>query len=228
MTLTLPGTEPAAGPWRSVPLDELLGRLRGIGEPPIARPLIVAIDGRGAGGKSTLARALHAAVPRSTVVHTDDVAWNEPLFVWDALLTNGVLEPLRRGAAVSFRPPAWAAHDRAGTIEVPAGLELVIVEGVGAAQRALMPLIDAVVWVQSDFAEAERRGIARDIGEAVNGDEAETIAFWHDWMSAELEFQERERPWERADVVVCGTPSLTTAEGEVVLADGPLGGSTPI
>ena len=35
--------------------------------------------------------------------------------------------------------------------------ELLIVEGAGAARRELMHLLDAVVWVQSDATEAERR-----------------------------------------------------------------------
>ena len=101
-------------------------------------------------------------------------------------------------------------HDergRAGAIEVPAGLELVLIEGVGAGQRALTPHLDAVVWVQSDFAEAERRGIARDIAEGVNGDTEAAARFWHEWMAAELAFVEEQRQWERACVVVAGTPT---------------------
>jgi hypothetical protein len=33
------------------------------------------------------------------------------------------------------------------------------------------------VWVQSDFAEAERRGIARDIAQGVNGDPEASTRF---------------------------------------------------
>ena len=62
-----------------------------------------------------------------------------------------------------FSPPAWAKHGRDGAIEVRAGLDLVIIEGVGASQRELSDLVDATVWVQSDFAAAETRGIARDL-----------------------------------------------------------------
>ena len=49
-------------------------------------------------------------------------------------------------------------------IEVAAGLDLVIVEGVGASRTEVMPWIDCALWVQSDLEEAERRGIARDGG----------------------------------------------------------------
>src|ERR1700735_5213487 len=103
---------------------------------------------------------------------------------------------------VSFGPPAWQEHAREGAIEVPAGCELVIVEGVGAARRDLTHLVDTVLWVQSDMAEAERRGIARDGGDEAAG------SFWHLWMGEGLPFIVGQGPWERAAVVVAGTPQL--------------------
>lgn len=84
--------------------------------------------------------------------------------------------------ASQFPPPAWRERSREGAIEVPAGRQLVIVEGVGAARRELTALLDVVVRVQSDMVEAERRGIERD-----GGDEA-AASFWHLWMAEELPF----------------------------------------
>ena len=52
-----------------------------------------------------------------------------------------------------YRPPAWDERGRAGAIEVPAGLELVLIEGVGAG-RHWRRTVDAIS-VQSDFGEAE-------------------------------------------------------------------------
>jgi hypothetical protein len=212
--------ERAAGPWRVERVSELGRLLRAAIGSPAGRPAIVAVDGRGASGKSTLAGRLRAAVPAAAVVHTDDIAWHEPYFQWAHLLASGVLQPLRTGNAVDFQPPAWRARGRTGSIAVPAGLDLVLVEGTGAGQRELMPFLDAVLWVQSDFAEAERRGIARDIEHGQNGGPEESIAFWHEWMAAELRFFDQDRPWERARFVVAGAAH---AEDEVVLADGPLG-----
>ncbi|WP_187138355.1 uridine kinase family protein [Cellulomonas timonensis] len=210
LTLTPHAGEPVAAPWTAASTDDLLRLLGATQGATAGRPRIIAVDGRSAGGKTTLAARMNAAVPASAIVHTDDVAWNESFFGWAPLLASGVLEPLRRGLAVSFQPPAWPAHGREGAIEVPAGLDLVIVEGVGASQRALTDLLDAAVWVQSDAAEAERRGIARDIAQGVNGDEAASVEFWHGWMAQELPFLADDRPWERADVIVCGTPGLVT------------------
>ncbi|WP_432524531.1 hypothetical protein [Kineococcus sp. SYSU DK006] len=121
-----------------------------------------------------------------------------------------------------YRPPAWEARGRPGAVEVPAGSELVLLEGVGAAQRELAPFLDAVVWVQSDAALAERRGIARDVAEGVNGDLERATAFWHEWAAEELRFLRDQRPWERADLVVAGTPVTPLAAGRLAVAPGPL------
>jgi uridine kinase len=222
MTITTPDGEPVVSEWRATPEADVLELLLHAVDVPTGRPAILAVDGRGASGKSTLAGRLHRLVGRSAIVHTDDIAWHEPYFAWGDLLAEHVLRPLRRGEGVSFRPSAWEQHGREGAIEVPAGLDLVIVEGVGASQRELADLIDATVWVQSDFATAEERGIARDIAEGVNGDDEQTIAFWHEWMEEELRFLQRQRPWERARAIVAGTPPLPLAENEVAIALGPL------
>jgi hypothetical protein len=50
---------------------------------------------------------------------------------------------------------------------VSAKASVVVIKGVGAARRELTHLLDAMVWVQSDVGEAERRGILR--GRAVPG-----------------------------------------------------------
>ena len=195
--------------------------VRKAGGSPTARPQIVGVDGRGAAGKSTLATWLHEAVPASAILHTDDLAWNEPFFAWGHLLLQ-VLQHLQRGEPVHLRPPAWREHGRQGEIHLPADLDLVVVEGVGASQREHAALIDTTVWVQSDFDEAERRGIARDIAQRVNGDHQETVAFWHEWMSHELPFVEQQRPWERAALVVAGTAVLPLEPGQVAVSPGPL------
>lgn len=223
MATTLPPGEPAVAQWRVLRVDALV-ELLAVGAGPVrGRPCIVAVDGRSASGKSTLASRLHRAVPRSAVVHTDDLAWHEPLYAWGHLLADDVLRPLREGRGLAYRPPQWDARGREGAIEVAAGLDLVVVEGTGASHREHAGLVDATVWVQADRAEAERRGIARDIAEGVNGGPEEATAFWHAWMAAELRFFEGQRPWERADVVVNGTPDRVLAEDEVEVAVGPPG-----
>jgi hypothetical protein len=161
------------------------------------------------------------------VIHTDDIAWHHSRFGWSELLARSVLQPIRNRQPVGYRPPGWEAHGRTGAIEVPTGLDLVIIEGVGAGRRELAHLLDAVVWVQSDYAEAERRGIARDVASSVNGDRVAATSFWHSWIAEELPFLDHQRPWERAAVIVAGTPLLAHGDRQVVLALPHGGHSTP-
>lgn len=202
MITTFPG-EPVAEPWTPWQIADVVTHLLGVVGAPSGRPAILAVDGRSGGGKSTFAERVAHAVPGAVVVHTDDVAWWESFFGWDHLMAGGVLEPARRGEAVRFRPPAWEERGREGAIEVPDGARLVVVEGDGSSRRSLAHLLDGAVWVQSDANDSRRRGIERD------GGTQEAADFWDEWDADEVPFFDADRPWERADLVICGTPHLT-------------------
>jgi len=165
---------------------------------------VLAIDGRSSSGKTTLAGQLQSVVAGSAIVHTDDIAWWYSRFGWAELLINGVLLPARSGRPVSYRPPPWDERKRQGTIEVPPGCSLLIIEGVGAARRECAYLIDATIWVQSDEREIERRNLDR-VGQP---DGLPTEQDYREWMAEEIPFQADQRPWERADLIICGTPRI--------------------
>jgi hypothetical protein len=200
-----PGESPA-GSWRVTPITEFATMVAGHAGTPDGRPLIVAVDGRGGGGKTTLAGRLADALAPATVVHSDDVAWWHSRFGWDDLMAGGILEPLRAGQPVHYQPPGWGPHGRDGHIDVPAGLRTVLIEGVGVSRRSLLPLIDVAVWVQSDFDEARERGIRRDLA-ATDHDEESALRNWWEWMDEEVPFLAADRPWERAHFLV-GTASV--------------------
>lgn len=201
--LYLQPEEPTVRSWNVATLPDLLRHVYALGGEPAGRPAVVAVDGRSGSGKTTLARRLAALEPGAQILHIDDLDWNEPLYQWDHLLVEA-LTRLRADGALEFTPPAWPRHDRAGAITIAAGAPLVLVEGTGAGMRAVNDLIDAHLWVQTDYAVAEERGIGRDIADGTNGDAEESVRFWHDWQAAERSFFAADRPWERADVVVCG------------------------
>ena len=203
--------EPSFEPFRPVSGAELLEL--------VGRPSLVLVDGRSAGGKTTFASLL-AKLLGGAVVHTDDVAWNHSILGWEDALVTGVIEPWRRGEAVGYRPPGWVAHDRAGSVGIPAGVP-VVVEGVGAGRASLAPLADLVVWVQSDRALARTRGIERDASYGTRTvDEAEE--FWDHWMTEEEPHLAADRPWERAGLVVLTTPQGpgSTSGNDPASADG--------
>jgi hypothetical protein len=209
--------EPPVRDWGVERIAEVASRLVAVDVDDRPGPVLVAVDGRSAGGKTTTAARLAAHLPGAVVVHTDDVAWHHAFFDWADLLVTGVLDPLQEGRQVAFRPPAWRARGREGAIEVPAGTRTVLLEGVGAGRRELADRLDRVVWVQSDRPLAQARGIERD-----GGDQA-AVAFWQEWEAEEVPFLLAQRPWERADLLVHGTPDVRHDPAtELVTAPGPL------
>jgi hypothetical protein len=198
--------EPEAGPWRAKRLAVVIESLSRLGTAARTgnRSMVLAVDGRSSSGKTTLAARVQAAVAGSAVVHTDDLAWWHSRFGWADLLIDGILMPVHQGRPVSFRPPGWAERGRAGSIDVPAACPLLIIEGVGAGRREAAYLIDALMWVQSDQAEAERRSLAR-VGQPGG---PRTVQDLREWMAEEEPFLAGQRPWERADLVVAGTPQI--------------------
>jgi hypothetical protein len=104
------------------------------------------------------------------------------------------------GQAVSYRPPRWDSHGREGSLEIPAGCPLLIIEGDGAGRREVAHLIDTLIWVQADERETGRRNADRaanrpaaDLANsAVDG-----APFDEDgWMAEEIPFNtgQRTRP----------------------------------
>jgi hypothetical protein len=192
--------ETEATGWEVVTFGAVVRRLHAAAPALSGRPRVFAIDGRGGAGKTTLAERLRRSVPGSAVVHTDDVAWHHACFDWDDLLLEKILQPLHRGTSVSFRPDAWIRHGRSGEIVVPAGAGVVWVEGTGVIRDRLAPWLDASIWMQGDLDEQEQLLTARD------GDSPEQREHVANWLAEELPFLLRERPWERATMIVAGPP----------------------
>lgn len=112
--------EPEATDWRVTTVATVVRQLFDAAPNVGGRPRVIAIDGRGGAGKTTLASRFSSVAPRSAIVHTDDVAWNHAYFDWGDLLLENILQPLHQGLSVNFRPPAWIAHDRPGFLALPA------------------------------------------------------------------------------------------------------------
>ncbi|MHA3702505.1 NUDIX domain-containing protein [Jatrophihabitans sp. YIM 134969] len=207
--------------------------------PRLGTVRVVAVDGGAAAGKSTLARALAAAVRDRG--HTAEVLQTDFLLEgWDGQFTfhdrlrDDVLAPLAAGRPGRVARYDWHAGRFDGETEVRVA-DVVVVEGVSAV-AACGDAAALTVWVDLDRPERERRWLARDR-------EDHLLPEWRRWL-------DREDAWfaahpVSADVVVGGgevpggevggvirtvaqravhtTPWMTVREDEVQFPDGSRG-----
>lgn len=80
--------------------------------------------------------------------------------------------------------------------------------------------------MQSDEREAERRSLARaenpDLMDMANMPADGSPPDDREWMAEEMPFNAAQRTWERADLVVCGTPELPYDPVTEIVAAPPL------
>jgi uridine kinase len=160
---------------------------------------VVAVDGQGGAGKSSFASQLAAALGGCQIIHTDDFAsWENSIDWWPELIER-VLVPLARGEVAHFDSSQWESGALRPRIEiVPA--EFLILEGVTASREAFRPWLTYSIWIEACRDLRLRRGLERD------GEQAR--AQWERWIAEENGYRLRERPDERADLVVSGERDL--------------------
>jgi uridine kinase len=179
-------------------LQSLLRAAREARSPDGIETRIIAVDGPGGAGKTTLAAWLAEQLEATAVIHTDDFAsWHNPLDWWPTLLEQA-LEPLAAGAAARYEPTVWAGRKRKRVVIEPGGT--VLLEGVSAARSAFRPYLAYAVWVETSRTVRLERGIARD-GE-------DSREQWERWMAEEDAYIAREQPAEHVDAIVRGDRGL--------------------
>ena len=156
---------------------------------------IVAIDGCGGAGKSSLAAKLAALLDDCPLIHTDDFAsWDHPLDWYPRMITQ-VLEPLRQNRPTRYQKFDWQKK-QLGEWETVEPCPVVLVEGVSASRVEFRPYLSFAIFVETDRELRLQRGLERD------GEEA--LPLWQQWMAEEDEYLLRDRPEEYADVVISG------------------------
>jgi uridine kinase len=162
--------------------------------------LVVAIDGHGAAGKTTIAAAV-AEDTGAALVHTDDFFDPPPgaqaligYYDWGRLRAEA-LEPLRAGRRARFRRFDWERGRGLGGTMAVTPARLIVLEGVCSAAPELADLVDRSVYVDTPEPERLARLRAR-----VAADE------WDDdWLAAERAYFGATRPPGAFDLIVPGT-----------------------
>ncbi len=167
--------------------------------PGRAGVLIVAIDGHGASGKSTIAAAA-AEATGAALVHTDD--FFQPggagrglgqYYDWRRLRAQA-LEPLRARRSATFRRFDWERGSGLGGLVTVSPAGLVLLEGVFSASPQLADLVDRAVFVDTPERERLRRLRGRIAPEEWDDD----------WLTAEQAYFGLTRPPASFDLIVSG------------------------
>jgi uridine kinase len=152
---------------------------------------LVGLGGRGASGKTTLARQ----VPGAQIVATD-AFWDGSGFDL-ARLRREVLQPLARRARAVFDTFDWLSQQPVPQPSLVEPRGIVVVEGVCALHRDLRDAYDLRLWLDTPREVCLARAIARD------GEEARRV--WEErWIPGEERYIAADRPQGAADLLVGG------------------------
>jgi uridine kinase len=155
---------------------------------------LVAVDGPGGAGKSTLAACL-ADICGAQVVHTDDFAAANNQLAWWPRLEQQVLEPIASGRPGRYQRYDWDGCTLAEWHDVAPGGVLVL-EGVSSARAAVRDRLSLAVWVDTPRAVRLARGLERD--------GAHTLPLWEQWMANENAHFAADRTREHVNLIVSG------------------------
>lgn len=159
---------------------------------------LIAIDGLGGAGKTTLARRV-AELTGGHVVHLDELGtWPDGPDIMRLLREVVVL--LGAGAVASYRAWDWTAMQLGAWRSVPAG-GVVLIEGSGSTSLEVAESLTFSVWVDCPEEIRLERTLARD-GQQVR-------VAWKHWTTWEASYLATHQPRTRAELVVANDLPVT-------------------
>lgn len=181
----------------TVTRDELLVSARAL-KPLGRKTVLIAVDGFGGSGKTSLARWLADQLGGVTVC-SDDFA-RPRVLGWEwRRFSEQVLSPVLADATARYQRYDWDDDRLAEWHEIEPG-GFLIAEGVSISRKELGDPWDLKVWVECPYDLRLARGVERD-GEAMRD------TWVNFWIPEEERYVEQRRPHERADFIVLGYAS---------------------
>jgi uridine kinase len=164
-------------------------------------PYVIAVDGFGGSGKSTLCNHLSKLLTDSMIIQTDDFikSPHEPNVFehdWQAI-EDKVLKRIKTDNAITVKIYDW--HILGAIPDVKAAIKrYVLIDGIGLLESKFTQYFDLKIWMDCPYELALERGKKRDKEEqGVDHDELwDTI-----WGPGSQDYFKRARPDLRADVL---------------------------
>ncbi|GAB3114444.1 hypothetical protein GCM10027160_20240 [Streptomyces calidiresistens] len=167
------GRESGPGAWARWCADRVSGL-----PPSVGRVRLLGIDGYAGSGKSTAADRVARELGGAPVVRLDDLADHDAPIAPAERVLETLVGPWSRGLEAVVGVYDWERRRIGRRVRVPPA-PVVVLEGVGAARRALRPHLAWSVWMDVPADTARERGRLRD-GPA-------QADFWDRWVPLERE-----------------------------------------
>jgi uridine kinase len=168
-------------------------------------PILIAVEGFGGAGKTTVADKLRGLLDDAFVVSIDDFIIKERIAdaSWDSgvfdrsRLEAQVLLPLSSGERARYQKLIWETEELSDPVEIPK-VKYVIVEGISSYHPDIASYYDFKVWIDTPLKIAQQRGKMRDGA-------SENAEHWGIWANNDAIYKEKYHPEKEADFIFDNT-----------------------